>query len=310
AMSTIKKATLATVLRAALSSVSHAAPPNPAANSPAPRNISTDDIPTFKIGDAPEQEKTAPSQKIAHPQAPAAPQTSATTSTPVTTSNTDKPGQLLWDAWFTVAIEGTIRYQYYNERVEIRGNRIFFQYQSWKNEEGFINEEQLGAVSEKNAELTPVFFNYHSAFKNNEVTIDGTLTDGKFITTKIRKTGVDFPPSKRALPQKMIWSQFFPVWLGLKLPSLKTGQGGAFLAFAEDNPDPNAGIEKGLLRLEKPDDRAQRTKTKRLVVEFRGLRSVWWVEPNGCVARIELPTQKAVVQRVPEAEAKKFFESQ
>ncbi len=274
--------------------------------SPTPRNISTDDIPTLKIGDAPETENPAPQK----PQTQPAAATPATPAATTSSSNTDKPSQLLWDAWFTVAIGGTERYQYYNERVEIRGNRIFFQYQSWKNEEGFINEEQLGAVSEKNADLTPVFFNYHSSMKNSELTIDGTVSEGKYITTKIRKTGVELPPSKRALPQKMIWSQFFPVWLGLKLSSLKQGQGGAFLAFAEDSADPNAGIEKGLLRLEKPDDRAQRTKTKRLLIDFRGNKSVWWVEPNGCVLRIELPKQNAVVQRVSQAEAKKFFESQ
>src|SRR4051812_15140462 len=53
----------------------------------------------------------------------------------------DKPAaegtadRLLSDAWYTVMINKVVRYEYYNERIELKKGKVFFQSRVWKREE-------------------------------------------------------------------------------------------------------------------------------------------------------------------------------
>jgi hypothetical protein len=216
--------------------------------------------------------------------------------------------KILHDAWYTVTVKPDVRYAYYNDRVELRGGRLFFQNKFWKQEEGYLNEEQIGAYAADDAELTPLFFNFHSTFRTTETTIDGNVKDGKSLTVKIRKGNTDLPIVKRSIPNKAILSLFFPLWLGKRLSQLKVGSPVTFTTILEDNIDVGFSPVNGTARLEKPDEFATKTKTSRLTVDYRDQRSFWYVEQSGMPVRIDMRDQKAVTDRVTPEAAKRFLE--
>jgi hypothetical protein len=215
--------------------------------------------------------------------------------------------QLLSDSWFTVLIDGKIRYGYYNDRVELRKGRLFFQNHYWKKEEDFLNEEQLGAYAENNEALTPLFFNYHSSYMGSETVVDGTIADGKTLTVKAKHGGSDRPGVRKILPAGTILEVFFPIWLGKRAQGLKAGQTVQFRAVFEDSIATGFATEAGKVKAEKPDEFASKSGTAKFTVEVRGLRSHWWIDSKGIPARIEMPQQKIRVDRVSKEEATSFL---
>jgi len=215
---------------------------------------------------------------------------------------------VLWDYWYTVTVNQNIRYAYYNDRVEVKDDRIHYQNRFSKQEEGYINEEQLGAFAMNNAELTPLFFNFHSTYRTAETKIDGNVKDGKLLTVKIRKGNTDLPLVNKGIPQKIIFSVFFPVSLAQKIPYLKTGQPGSFTSILEDNLEVGFASVPGTFRLETPDAFANTTKTSKVIVNYRDIQSIWYVEKTGAPIRIEMPAQKTLIERASEEDAQDFLE--
>jgi hypothetical protein len=213
-----------------------------------------------------------------------------------------------WDSWYTVTALPSTPYAYYRETVETTRGRIHFKTQMWKNEEGYINEEQLGAFALDNELLTPLFYNFHSTYRASEITFDGTATESK-LTVRIKKTSEDAsekPVVTRTLPSKTIFSSFFPVWLRKQLQ--KNSTQGTFLAILEDSEAAGFEPTHGSFKVVQPDEFSKQSDTSKIEVRFTSSTSHWYVDKNGRVARIDMPSQKTRIDRVNEATALAFFD--
>jgi hypothetical protein len=222
--------------------------------------------------------------------------------------------KLLIDAWYTITLNnsgvaGPIRYGYYNDHLEQRDGKLFFQNQVWKLEQGFINEEQLGAMAEDNADLTPLLYNFHSKYRTTETLIDGTVKDGKVLTIKVRHGSEEMPQFRRALPSKTIFEVFFPVWLGRHTASLEPGKSVAFSTFLEDSVDKQFETMTGRVKAEKPDDFARSSKTTKVSVDFGGATTRWWIDSSGVTKKIENPSLGQVIEKVDRKTAESFLTS-
>jgi hypothetical protein len=219
-----------------------------------------------------------------------------------------KGANILWDEWYTVMIAGKVHYGFYNERVELRdgGNQVFLKNEFWKQEEDYINREDLGVVS-NSATLSPMFFNFHSIYRTTETIIDGNVKDGKFLSVRIKRGGQDLPIVQRSIPSKVFFSALFPYWLGKQLPSMKEGDVKNFETVMEDNIELGFSPMEGQIKIEKADETARAGGLKKVRVDSRGIRSWWWVTNEGMAERIEMPEQKIVVTRSKKEIAKKFL---
>jgi len=216
--------------------------------------------------------------------------------------------RLLWDYWYTVSVNKVLHYEYYNDHVELKKDRLVFLNHAWKQEEDYINEEQLGVFAQNDVDLSPLFFNFHSTYRSIETSIDGNVKDGKELTVRVRKGNTELPAIKKMVPHKTFFSELFPIWLGNRLSTFKTGQVYSFLTILEDNLESEFQTIDGQVRIEQPDDFAIKTHTVKLTVNYREMKSLWWVEASGAPMRIEMPLQKTIVQRVTKDAAQKFFD--
>ncbi len=230
-----------------------------------------------------------------------------------TIANQRAKDRVLWDAWYTVTVNKVIHYEYYNEHVEMKGGKVYFQNHLWKNEEDYVNEEQLGAFAENDSDLTPLFYNFHSTYRTTETKIDGTVQTSpsgtRQLVVKVRKGNSDLPVVRRSIPSKTFFSVFFPVWLGLHMKQLKPDQITSFMTILEDRLEQDFSPVTGETRLEKPDAYAIQTKTNKVLVNFHDMRTYWWVNAAGVAMRIEMPEQKTHVERVTESIAQHFLDN-
>jgi len=211
------------------------------------------------------------------------------------------------ESWYTVTLLPKTPYAYYRETIEYKNGRIHFKTQMWKKEEGFINEEQLGAYALDNELLTPLFYNFHSTYRSSELTIDGSATENR-LTVRIKKTsetGSEKPTITRMMPSKTILSSFFPVLL--KKNFRKKAKQGSFLAILEDNESVGFSPVNGSFKMKDPDDFSKSSGATRFEVQFSGNKSYWYLDKDGGTLRIEMPEQGARVDRVSETSAKSFF---
>jgi hypothetical protein len=219
---------------------------------------------------------------------------------------------VLWDYWYTVTVNKVVHYEYYNDHAEIKKGRVIFQNRAWKQEEDFINEEQLGAFSNNDASLTPLFFNFHSSYRSVETNIDGSIAaqsgGGRLLSVRIRKGSRELPLIKKMVPPKTLFSLHFPIWLGRNIAAFKPGQVYPFQTILEDNLESEFMTVPGQVRVEPADTLAAQTHTIKLTVNYHEMKSTWWVDSMGAPMRIEMPLQKTVVQRVPKEAAVKFLE--
>lgn len=215
--------------------------------------------------------------------------------------------QVLSDHWYTIRV-GKDKYGYYNDRMERKQGRLFFQNRVWKLEEDFINEEQLGAFAEPNEALKPLFFNFHSTYRTTETNIDGTVNDKQQLSIRVKRGGQELPVVKKVLPTKTIFSVFFPAWLQMRAAGMKPGASLPFLTILEDNIEENFATVSGRVKMEKPDEFANQSKTRKFMVDYRGVKTLWWLDDKGIAVKIERPEQNMVVERVSEATAKKFLD--
>ncbi len=218
------------------------------------------------------------------------------------------PDRVISDNWYTVTVQPNVRYAYYNDRLEMKGGKLFLQNRFWKQEEGYLNEEQLGAFAENTSAMTPLFFNFHSTYRTTEIKVDGTIQDGRILTVKIRKGSGDLPVIRKGVPRSAILSVFFPVWMASRLPAMKPNQTVSFYSILEDNIEMAFQSVSGSIRLEAPDAFSTKTNTFRVFVNFKDLKSTWYVERTGIPIRVEMPTQKTIIERVTKEKAEKFLD--
>jgi hypothetical protein len=229
-------------------------------------------------------------------------------SAPAKSRMAPRPVHLLWDNWYTATVGKDTHYEYYNVRVELKDGRVAVQNHAWKLEEDYINEEQLGVFAANDSELSPLFFNYHQTFRSSELTIDGTISNGKQLIVHARRGGEDLPLIKKMVPSKTFFSELFPVWLGKHLGELKEGRIQPFQAIFEDDLDNGFATVNGEVRLEKPDERAKETHTRKLTVDIEGRQTLWWVDDSGAAVRTERKNPPMVVQKVTRETALKFLD--
>jgi hypothetical protein len=213
-----------------------------------------------------------------------------------------------WDYWYTVTLNGKLHYQYYNEQVSFKKDKIFYQSKAWKKEDDFINEEQLGAFAENTPALTPLFYNFHTTYRASETVIDGTLKDGATLTFKVRKGTEELPIITKVYQKKAILSSFFPVWLGQRMADFKQGVAQTFVAILEDSIDTKFTAVDGSAKLEADDDYAKAHHAHKFSLTF-GTKATWWVDDKGAALRIESQEQNSVIERSTREKAEKFLTS-
>jgi hypothetical protein len=215
--------------------------------------------------------------------------------------------KVLWDEWYSVTIGAKTHYEYYNERVELKGDRYFYKSDTWKKEEDYINRETLGEFAQNEPEVTPLFFNFHSVYRTTETQIDGTVIN-KLMTVKTKKGDKESPVLKKGISSKTILSSFFPVWLGKHATELQTKKELTFYTILEDGTDPDFSTITGKVKLLEPDDYAVSTKTVKVQVELSDSRALWWIDASGAAVKIEMPDLKTVVEKVSKAKALHFLD--
>ncbi len=234
------------------------------------------------------------------------PRSSAAASTPKTQSQ--KPAKSLWDHWYKITVAKRIPYAFYRETVEKVGDKLRFAVNMKKLEEGFFNEENMGAFAEDDQTLTPIFFNFRSLYRTTETVVDGTIGSDSVLSAKIRRNGQDLPVVKKQIPKGTMFSTFFPVWLGRNLKNMKPLSPYSFKTLLEDKPDSGFKLESGIARLEKEDAISKNTGTSKVTVDYLGNRSIWYVKSSGAAVRIEMPQQNITVDVTTQKEAESFLQ--
>lgn len=215
-------------------------------------------------------------------------------------------GKVVWDYWYTVSVN-KIPAEMYNEKFVMHDDKIQYMQHVWKKEEGYMNEEQLGAFSKADENLTPLFFNFRSTYRTTETVIDGTVKNGKNLVVKIRKGTDALPSVSKSVPTGTFFSVFFPVWLRKAQPTLKEGKTVSFGTILEDDVENGFSTESGLVRLEKPDDFAQSSGTKKLAVDYLNSRTYWYIDSQGSPVKTVRPDGNMVIERVSKDKAEAFL---
>jgi YihY family inner membrane protein len=214
------------------------------------------------------------------------------------------------DFWYTVTVQKGFHYAYYNDRIEYRDGKIHFLNQYWKNEEGYINQESLGGIAKDDAQLTPVFYHFRSAYRTHETLIDGSVDESsRWVNVKIRKNGTELPTVRRSLSPMTILSMHFPLWLGKNLMEFSEQKLTSFRALIEDSQELGFGSIPGTVRRLPPDSFAIEKNAVLLAVDHRDTETRWWVDAQGFPLRIEMPRIQTVVERVLRKTAETFFDA-
>ena len=214
--------------------------------------------------------------------------------------------KVLWDKWYTIQV-GKQRYAYYNERFEIKKNRIICRYKMWKKESGFINEEHEGAISQNDAALTPLSYNFYSVFRTTQTKIDGNISPSGILKVKGSIGTKQIPVVSRELPKGTVFSIFFPIWIRKNLSKFKVGKSMNFKSFLEDQHERGYPNEMGTVTELAQGDFAKKKNARKFSVNYSGFRSTWWVAKDGSALRIESKQQNSLVQLVSKKEAKTFI---
>jgi hypothetical protein len=205
----------------------------------------------------------------------------------------------IWDAWYTIEANGGIPYGYYNDRLEkLPDGRLHYENRIWKLEEGWINEESLGAFVQDDEALTPLFFHFWSNYRSEEVQIDGTITAGKQLSVRVKQGSKELPLIQRSLPQPLLLSVFFPYYLGKQLSTLKKGIRKSFRILFEDDFSNRFAPDSGGFKVEDQDDFAKNSSTTKILIESRNQLSHWYVDSEGLPKRIVMMGSKIIVDRV------------
>lgn len=222
-------------------------------------------------------------------------------------ASADTAAKPIYDQWYAVAGKSGV-VSAYQERLEDRGGKLFFQVRSWRKEGDQITEESVGGLATGDESLTPQFFNLHSASGGNETTVDASF-QGRVLIAKVSTGGKAKAPIRKQVPAGAILSNFFPVLIKSKLATLKPGKAVAFAALLEDGHAQGFPVLNGSLKLESPDEFAKQNKAAKLSVKFAGMSNTWWVDDKGSAIKIDIPAAGLRVERATQAQADEFLKA-
>jgi hypothetical protein len=216
-------------------------------------------------------------------------------------------GEVLWDHWYTVS-ERNAPHSYYNEKVEIAGDRIKIQLNTWIREGRKIRSENLGATAKNTELLQPLFYSFRTQVDGEEKVIDGTVDPkGRVFSVKVRAGVNQAKPLRAEMLPKLILASFFPAWINKNYKRITGVQPKEFQAILEDRVEGEIPVIRGTAYEMRADEFATRSKTRKLRVEFDKSVAIWWVEPKGDALRIEVPALERVVNRTTREAAETFL---
>ena len=216
-------------------------------------------------------------------------------------------GEVLWDHWYTVS-ERNAPHSYYNEKVEITGDRIKIQLNTWIREGRRVRTENLGATAKNSEFLEPLFYNFRTQVNGEERVIDGTVdSKGRVFSVKARTGPNQAKPLRAEMLPKLILASFFPVWINKNTKRITGVQPKEFQAILEDQVEGEVPVIRGTAYEMRADDFANKSKTRKLRVEFNKIIAIWWVGSKGDAVRIEIPALERVASRTSREAAESFL---
>lgn len=219
----------------------------------------------------------------------------------------DSAAKPIYDQWYAVAGKSGV-VSAYQERLEDRGGKLFFQVRTWRKEGDQITEESVGGLATGDETLTPQFFNVYSAAGGSETKIDANF-QGRVLIAKVSTGGKAKAPLRKQVPAGAILSNFFPVLIKSKLANLKPGKPVAFAALLEDGHAQGFPVMNGSFKLETPDEFAKQNQAAKLSVKFAGMNNTWWVDDKGSAIKIDIPAAGLRVERATQAQADEFLKA-
>ncbi len=217
-------------------------------------------------------------------------------------------GEILWDNWYTVS-ERNAPHSYYNEKVEITGDRVKIQLNTWIREGKRIRSENLGATAKNAPALAPLFYNFRTQVNGEEKVIDGTVDPkGRVFSVKSRTGALQSKPLRAEMLPKLILASFFPVWIHKNYKQITGVQPKEFQAILEDQVEGEVPVIRGTAYEMRADDFANTSKTRKLRVEFNKIVAMWWVNPKGDAVRIEIPALERVAVKTSRETAESFLQ--
>ena len=215
--------------------------------------------------------------------------------------------EVLWDNWYTVTEKGAPD-SYYNEKAEVKGDKVKIQVNSWIKSGTRIKSENLGATAKNTTLLEPLLYDFRTQELGVEKTIEGSiLNNGKVFSVKVKK-GTETPKPLRAemLP-KLILASFFPVWINKNYKRITGVQPIEFKAILEDQIEDQVPVITGDAYEMLPDDFSKKTKTRKLRINFNKIVCFWYVTPKGDAVQITIPALEKVVTKTEKSIAEKFL---
>lgn len=215
--------------------------------------------------------------------------------------------EVLWDNWYTESKSGS-PHSYYNEKVEIVGERIKIQVNRWTKKGDQVFPENLGAAVKNSPLLEPVLYNFRKVENRNEISIDGTIQkNGKVFSVIVTQGGKPSAPLRAEMLPKLILASSFPVWIHKNYKRINGVQPISFQTIVEDQVINQIPILSGTAYEMREDEYAKETKTRKLRIEFNDLVAIWWVTPKGDADRIQLKALDTEVRKVSIDAAKNFL---
>jgi hypothetical protein len=240
----------------------------------------------------------------------ASPPTARTSPVPLSSQK----NRTLWDQWYGVTLNRTYRAMVYRSVAEIKDGKLYIRNQATKKEEGFLNEEQLGELSEWSPKLYPILYNLRSTYRTTETIVDGSEKNG-FLQMKVRKGQTELPALRKAVPKRAILSESFPAWLAWNGSQLKPGEITSLYVFLEDQFDSNASAlpcqvrrmtldslrDAGDIEFEDTVD------VLKFKINLNGQENIWWVDSQGKPLKIYMKSRQTWVKPLSPKEAEVFL---
>jgi hypothetical protein len=215
--------------------------------------------------------------------------------------------EVLWDNWYVVTADG-VHDSYYNERVELTGDKAKVRVNTWIKDGSKIRSENLGATAKNTTLLEPLLYNFRTQENGIEKTMDGTImNNGKVFSVKIKKGEKSFNPIRAQMLPKLILVSFFPVWIHQNYKKISSVQPKEFQAIIEDQVGEQVPVVNGNVYEMVPDATSKQLKARKLRVVFNNIVAYWYVTPKGDLIEISAPSLKKTVKKVSKEEAEKFL---
>jgi membrane protein len=194
----------------------------------------------------------------------------------------------------------------FSESVEKTGNRYRHQSHTWKKENGLLIEEHLGAFTEVNSSLTPLFAHFSRVEPGSQTRADLTLTTPPapkpfILSAKVIQGKEELPPIQRELPRDTLFASTFSEWIRQNHTKLTVGKSVQFHSLIEDAwPQAYAPVLATALKLP-----VQKNSTHPIQVDHNQMRSIWTVDSRGEIIGIDFPKAQIEIRKSDEESARK-----